>query len=262
MLAITGLLAVVSGQGAAPGVATALAAAPANAAGEAPAADARKGAWIRLRDRLEQFHVEGAVKTEDGLLLPETIFIEIRSEICVESREPGARFWSLDYDTCFVFVHRDTLDENGTYSVSVPSLDADVAVESRHNFGDLRLVPRGPVSFLAESDAGWRHQETFSSSRTQRRDLLLTLDPESFWVVKPDAVFRERPRENAAVHRSCPYGTEIPVIRFYQGWAQARIGSTIGWMEMRFLGTREQMEAGRPFKGKEPVTPVGRGRGS
>lgn len=220
------------------------------------AADPRADAHRRLLTNLDTFHVAGAVKTSDDVLLPETIVIEIRSEICVESREPGARFWSLDYDTCFAYQARDTVDERGEYEVSVPCLDADAAYESRFAFGDLRLVQKGPVSFLAESDAGWKHQETFRSSRTQRRDLVLTLEPETFWVVREGAELRERPRPDSPIVRGAEFGTGLDVVRFHNGWAQILLGPRMTWMEMRFLGTREEMEAARPFKGKPPVSPL------
>lgn len=218
--------------------------------------DPRVEALLRLQTRLDTFHVAGAVKTSEGILLPETVVIEIRSEVCVESREPGARFWSLDYDTCFAFQARDTVDERGEYEVSVPCLDADATYESSFSFGDLRLVQKGPVSFVAESDAGWKHQETFRSSRTQRRDLVLTLEPEMFWVVREGAELRERPWPEAARIRGADFGTGIDVVRFHNGWAQILLGDRMGWMEMRFLGTREEMEAARPFQGKQPVAPL------
>src|SRR5262245_63336190 len=63
----------------------------------APSGGGRGNAYARLIDRLEHFEVSGGVRTEGGHMLPETIAIEIRSEVCVESRAPGARFWSLDY---------------------------------------------------------------------------------------------------------------------------------------------------------------------
>jgi hypothetical protein len=219
----------------------------------APSVDVRTAAYASLRDRLDTFHVAGGVKTSDGLLLPETIRIEIRSEVCVESREPGARFWSLDYDTCFVFAAVDTVDDDGEYSVSVPCLDADRDYQSRFAFGDLRLVQKGPVSFLAESDAGWRHQETFTSSRTQRRDLVLTLEPETFWVIRDGAECRDRPRSDANRLSGHDFGTSVEVVRFHGGWAQILIGGRLGWMEMRFLGTQQEMEDARPFRGKADV---------
>jgi hypothetical protein len=230
-------------------------AAPPQALATEPA-DPRTAAHQRLLSNLDTFHVAGAVKTSDDVLLPETIVIEIRSEICVESREPGARFWSLDYDTCFVYQARDTVDERGEYEVSVPCLDADAAYESRFAFGDLRLVQKGPVSFLAESDAGWKHQETFRSSRTQRRDLVLTLEPETFWVVREGAELRERARPESPVVQAAEFGIGLDVVRFHNGWAQVVLGRRMAWMEMRFLGTREEMEAARPFKGKPPVDPL------
>ena len=77
------------------------------------------------------------------------ITIAIRSEICVESREPGSRFWSLDYDTCFVYVAQDTLNASGEYEVSVPCIDAHEEYESKHSFGELRLKLK-PSSCNAE----------------------------------------------------------------------------------------------------------------
>ena len=206
-----------------------------SACGPAPSTSARparsveglspqQAAYVRLQEQLETFKVEGAVRTSEGLLLPETITIEIRSEVCVESRQPGARFWSLDYDTCFTYTAVDSLDEKGEYSVSVPCLDADRTYETSHAFGDLRVVQRGPVSFVASSDAGWRHQETFSSSRTQRRDLILTLDTDTFYVVRDPAVFRERPEPEATVLKEFGFGTGVEVVRFHQGWAQCLMG--------------------------------------
>ncbi|MGQ0722299.1 MAG: hypothetical protein ACT4PE_12125 [Candidatus Eiseniibacteriota bacterium] len=222
----------------------------------APGSDARAAAIAKLLESVGSFAVSGAVKTEDGLLLPESIAIEIKSEICVESREPGARFWSLDFDTCFAFVARDSLDAVGEYSVSVPCLDADATYESRHPFGDLRLIQRGPVSFLAVSDAGWNHHETFTSSRTQRRDLLLTLEPEVFWVVKEGGDLRERPLAAATAIRRMDFGTGVPVVRFHEGWAEVVVDDRIAWMEMRFLGTEKQLEEARPFRGKPAVEPL------
>jgi hypothetical protein len=190
--------------------------------------------------------------------LPESIIIEIRSEICVESREPGSRFWSLEYDTCFVFVSSDSLDEEGEYSVSVPCIDADKTYESQHSFGELRLVQKGPVSFLADSDAGWRHQETFTSSRNQRRDLILTLEPEIFYIVRDEGVLQERPREGSPVIRKYKFGAGIEVVRFQKGWAQCLTQDRIGWMQMRFLGTEEEMKEKAPFKGKTQLDQLDR----
>jgi hypothetical protein len=222
------------------------------------AGESRADAYLRLADRLDTFNVSGAVQTSEGLLLPENIRIEIKSEICVESREPGARFWSLDYDTCFTFASIDTVDEQGQYSVSVPSIDADQTYESHHSFGDLRLVQRGPVSFLADSDAGWKHQETFSSSRNQRRDLILTLEPELFYVVRDEGVLQERPLAESPVIRTFKFGTAIEVIRFQKGWAQCLMGKRIGWMEMRYLGTEAEMKERAPLKQKPDLSPLGK----
>jgi hypothetical protein len=234
----------------------AAAAAPDAASAPRVSAEARAAAAATLLESVGSFAVSGAVKTEEGLLLPESIVVEIRSEICVESRESGARFWSLDYDTCFTFVARDSLDAAGEYSASVPCLDADKTYESKHSFGELRLIQRGPVSFRAESDAGWNHQETFTSSRTQRRDLLLTLQPEVFWVVKDGCEVRDRPQPAAAAVRAVEFGTGVPVVRFHEGWAEVVLEERIGWMEMRFLGTEKQLEEARPFRGKLPVDPL------
>jgi len=211
--------------------------------------DVREVAYRRLLGRLNTFHVSGAVKTDEDLLLPETIRITIKSEVCVESREPGSRFWALDYDTCFVYVSIDSLDERGEYTASVPCLDADRSYESRHSFGDLRLVQRGPVSFLAESDAGWRHQETFTSSRTQRRDLILSLDTDTFWVVTKEAAFHARPDTTTDLLNTYPFGTGMEVMRFHGGWAECRMGSFLGWVEMRHLGTEEEMRRNRGLMG-------------
>jgi hypothetical protein len=205
-------------------------------------AESRPEAYARLATELDSLYVSGAVKTSEGLLLPENIAIEIKSEICVESRAPGSRFWSLDYDTCFTFASADTVDEQGNYNVAVPCLDAAQTYESKHSFGELRLVQRGPVSFLADSDAGWRHQETFSSSRSQRRDLILTLEPEVFYVVRSEAVLRERPMAESPVIRQYDLGAGVNVIRFHNGWAQCQAERRIGWMEMRFLGSGEENE--------------------
>jgi hypothetical protein len=213
----------------------------------------REAAYAQLQAEVETFHVAGAVKTSDGLLLPETIVIEIKSEICVESRQPGARFWSLDYDTCFAYTAVDSVDETGEYSVSVPCLDPDRAYESSHPFGDLRVVQRGPVAFVASSDAGWRHQETFTSSRTQRRDLILTLDTDTFYVVGDSGVLRARPIPEADEIRQYDFGTAVEVVRFHQGWAQCLMGRHLGWMEMRFLGTEREMKELAPIKGKQRI---------
>jgi hypothetical protein len=215
--------------------------------------DPRPDAYARLLDGIELFRVAGAIKTSDGLLLPEAIMIEIKSEICVESRQPGTRFWSLDYDTCFAYTAVDSLNQEGEYSVSVPCLDADRVYESSFSFGDLRLVQRGPVSFVASSDAGWRHHETFTSSRTQRRDLILTLDTDTFYVVRDQAAFRDRPRSEANVIQEYQFGTGVEVVRFHQGWAQCLMGRHLGWMEMRFLGTEREMKELAPIKAKEKV---------
>jgi len=215
--------------------------------------DPRAAAHARLLAQLDTFRVAGAVKTSDDLLLPESIVIEIKSEICVESREPGARFWSLDYDTCFAYTASDSVDEKGEYAVAVPCLDPDRAYESSHPFGDLRLVQRGPVSFVASSDAGWKHQETFTSSRTQRRDLILTLDTDTFYVVGDRAVFRVRPRAEAAAIREYGFGTGVQVVRFHQGWAQCLMERSLGWMEMRNLGTEHEMKELAPVKAKQSV---------
>ena len=219
-------------------------------------AGAQQSAYLSLENRLDTFHVTGEVKTSEGILLPERITIEIKSEVCVESRQPGARFWSLDYDTCFTYASIDTVDEKGEYSVSVPCIDADRTYESRHAFGDLRLVQRGPVSFLAESDAGWRHQETFSSSRIQRRDLILTLEPETFYVIGDEAVLRERSEADAPEIRKYPFGAGVDVIRFQGGWAQCLMDGRIGWIEMRSLGTEAEMKEIAPVKLKQTVEPI------
>jgi hypothetical protein len=218
--------------------------------------DARQEAYRKLIDRLDEFKVAGEVRTSEGLLLPELITIEIRSEVCVEHREPGARFWSLAYDTCFTYTAIDTVDEKGEYQVSVPCTDADATYESKNSFGELRLVQRGPVSFSAVSDAGWRHQETFASSRAQKRDLILTLEPETFYVVRAGAVFQERPRAESPEIRRYEFGATIPVIRFQGGWAQCLMGNRIGWMEMRFLGTEAQMKEKAPLQLKPAVDPI------
>lgn len=224
--------------------------ADASAAAAAPAGgDVRSLAYRRLLGRVATFQVAGAVKTDEGLLLPESIHITIRSEVCVESRAPGSRFWSLDYDTCFVYVSVDSLDDRGEYHVSVPCLDADRSYESRHSFGDLRLVQRGPVSFVAESDAGWRHQETFTSSRTQRRDLILTLETDTFWVITADANLHRRPDGAAELVKTYPFGTGLEVMRFHAGWAECRMGSYLGWVEMKHLGTEEEMRRKQPLMG-------------
>lgn len=231
--------------------------APEAAAESATTPDAaHQEAYRKLIDRLDEFKVSGEVRTSEGLLLPELITIEIKSEICVESREPGARFWSLAYDTCFTYSAIDTVDAKGEYQVAVPCTDADETYESKHDFGELRLVQRGPVSFSAISDAGWRHQETFASSRAQKRDLILTLEPETFYVVRSGAIFQERPIAESPEIRRYDYGTSIPVIRFQGGWAQCLMGNRIGWMEMRFLGTEAQMKEQAPIKLKPAVDPI------
>jgi hypothetical protein len=227
--------------------------APSAGSASAPSPGSRRSAFTQLEAQLETFRVAGAVKTSEGLLLPETIVIEIKSEICVESREPGARFWSLDYDTCFAYTAVDSVDATGEYSVEVPCLDPDRTYESTHPFGDFRMVQRGPVSFVASSDAGWRHQETFTSSRTQRRDLILTLDTDTFYVVVDAAVFRDRPQPSAAAIHEVQFGTGVEVVRFHQGWAQCLMGQSLGWMEMRFLGTEREMRELAPLKDKKPV---------
>lgn len=200
----------------------------------------------RLLARLDTLRVAGVVKTRDGLVLPETIRIEIRTEVCTESRPPGSRFWSLDYDTCFVFVSFDTVDAAGGYEVALPCLDADRDYQDSFPFGDLRLVPKGPVSFLAESDGGWRHQETFSSSRSQQRDLLLSFEPNPLYVVTPKALLRARPDSAASEMGSIAFGEEMQVIRFHLGWAECLFPTSIGWMEMRCLGTKDEVTEREP----------------
>jgi hypothetical protein len=215
----------------------------------------------KLLKRLEDFEVSGGVRTEQGHILPEIITVEIRSEICVESRRPGARFWSLDYDTCFVWVSRDTVDGRGEYRVSVPCLDADKKYESKDRVGELRLVPRGPVTYVAESDAGWRIQDTFASARSQRRDLVLELTTDRFFVLDDEAPLRVRPRETAELLGSFRFGDGVDVLRFHQGWAECVTGDRIGWMEMRFLGTEAEMKERAPFRGKSPLRGTDRGEG-
>lgn len=231
--------------------------------GVARAADDGKDAerHAKLLKRLEDFEVSGGVRTEQGHVLPEIITVEIRSEICVESRLPGARFWSLDYDTCFVWVSRDTVDARGEYKVSVPCLDADKKYETKDRAGELRLVPRGPVTYLAESDAGWRIQDTFTSARSQRRDLVLELATDRFFVLDDEAPFRERPREDAALLAGYAFGDGVDVLRFHQGWAECLMDGRIGWMEMRFLGTEEEMKERAPFRERSPLRGTDRGGG-
>ncbi len=232
-------------------------AAPARAEDDPKAPDRHE----KLLKRLEDFEVSGGVRTEQGHILPELITVEIRSEICVESRRPGARFWSLDYDTCYVWVSRDTVDARGEYQVSVPCLDADKTYELKDRAGELRLVPRGPVTYLAESDAGWRIQDTFTSARSQRRDLILELTTDRFFVILDEAPFRERPREDAALLAGYAFGEGVDVLRFHQGWAECVMGGRIGWMEMRFLGTEEEMKEQAPFREKPPLRGTDRGEG-
>jgi hypothetical protein len=219
----------------------------------APAAGGRSDAYARLIDRLQPFEVSGGVRTDGGHMLPETIAIEIRSEVCVESRAPGARFWSLDYDTCFVWVDRDSVGADGQYKVAVRCLDADEAYQSSDERGELRLVQRGPVTFLAESDAGWKIQDTFASSRSQHRDLVLELRTDKFWVVADQAELRARPEAEASSFSRCRFGDEVEVLRFHQGWAECLRDGRIGWMEVRSLGTEEQMKERAPFQDRAPV---------
>jgi hypothetical protein len=234
----------------------------ASAGGPPPAAapeGERAAAYSRLIAALEPFEVTGGVRTHLGQILPETISIEIRSEICVESRAAGARFWSLDYDTCFVWVSRDSADADGTYSVSVPCLDADRTYQSQHSFGELRLVQRGPVTYLAESDAGWKMQDTFASSRSQRRDLVLELDTQKLFIVGDDAVLLARPKEEAPTLARYPFGATVEVLRFQQGWAECLKDGRIGWIEMRHLGTEEEMKGRAPFRSQTPLRGIDRG---
>ena len=210
-------------------------------------------AYTRLISKLDTLTVSGAVKTSDGILLPETIRIEVHTEVCTESRPPGSRFWSLDYDTCFTFVSVDTVDEQGNYSVAVPCLDADRDYQESFSFGDLRLVPKGPVSFLADSDGGWRHQETFTSSRSQQRDLILSFEPHSFFVILPKADAFARPQPQSAHLRSCTFGEEVKVIRFHAGWAECLFPDQIAWIEMKSLGTAEDVKAKQPAEEAQGV---------
>jgi|GEM_PF-3249511 hypothetical protein len=207
-----------------------------------PPAGSLAQAYARLISKLDTLTVSGAVKTSDGILLPETIRIEVHTEVCAESRPPGSRFWSLDYDTCFTFVSVDTVDANGTYTVAVPCLDADRDYQESFSFGDLRLVPKGPVAFLADSDGGWRHQETFTSSRSQQRDLILSFEPHSFFVIAPKAEAYSRPQTVGDILRSCAFGEEVKVIRFHAGWAECLFNNMIGWVEMKGLGTEEDVK--------------------
>jgi hypothetical protein len=209
---------------------------------QATGADPRPQAYARLISRLRPFEVSGAVHSDRGDLLPESISIEVRSEICVESRPPGARFWSLDYDTCFAWVARDSVKSDGSYRVSVPSLEADEACESREGFGELRLVQKGPVTFLAESDAGWKLQNTFASSHSQRRDLVLDMKTDRFWVVSDQAQLRIRPAGTAEVCGRFRFGDPVEVVRFHEGWAECLTAERIGWMEMGAIGTEEEMK--------------------
>ena len=219
----------------------------------APSGGGRSKAYARLVDMLEHFEVSGGVRTDGGHMLPEMIAIEIRSEVCVESRAPGARFWSLDYDTCFVWVDRDSVGPDGQYTVAVRCLDADVSYQSKDDQGELRLVQRGPVTFLAESDAGWKIQDTFASSRSQHRDLVLELRTDKFWVVTDEAELRARPATDASSFSRCRFGDAVEVLRFHQGWAECLRDGRIGWMEMRSLGTEEQMKERAPFQDRAPL---------
>ena len=228
--------------------------------GMTPAAE-RTVAYEKLVGTLEPFQVSGGVRTHLGQVLPETIVIEIRSEVCVESRAPGARFWSLDYDTCFVWVSRDTTGADGTYAVQVPCLDADRTYQSKHSFGELRLVQRGPVTYLAESDAGWKMQDTFASSRSQIRDLVLELDTQKLFIVLDDALLRARPVDDAATLGRYSFGASVDVLRFQKGWAECLKDGRIGWMEMRFLGTEEEMKVKAPFRKQTPLRGTDRGAG-
>jgi hypothetical protein len=214
-------------------------------------------AYARLISKLDTLTVSGAVKTSDGILLPETIRIEVHTEVCAESRPPGSRFWSLDYDTCFTFVSVDTVDEKGNYTVAVPCLDADRDYQGSFPFGDLRLVPKGPVSFLADSDGGWRHQETFTSSRSQQRDLILSFEPHSFFVIAPKAEAYSRPKTVGDVLRSVAFGEEVKVIRFHAGWAECLFKDSIGWIEMKGLGTEEDVKEKQAQAKDVSTTPEG-----
>ena len=225
-------------------------------------ADGRREAYARLVSRLQPFEVSGGVRTDRGDILPEVIDIEIRNEVCVESRAPGARFWSLDYDTCFVWAARDSVGPDGSYAVSVPCLDADATYESQEKFGELRLVQRGPITFLAESDAGWKMQDTFASSRSQRRDLVLDLRTDKFWVVAPEADLRARPSATARSLVHSRYGDAVEVVRFHQGWAECLTNGKIGWMEMSVLGTQEEMKEAAPPAGQPPPADPPRGSGA
>ncbi len=213
------------------------------------------GARAQLLAQLDTLRVAGVVKTADGILLPEIIRIELRTEMCTETRPPGTRFWSLDYDTCFTFTSADTVSATGEYSVALPCLDADRDYEGKFEFGELRLVPKGPVSFLAESDGGWTHQETFSSARSQERDLLLTFDPQPFFVVTPKASVRARPDSTAAEIRGCSFGHPVSVIRYHKGWAECLFPGLIGWMEMKFLGTEQDVKEKEPELKKAGLLP-------
>jgi hypothetical protein len=112
-------------------------------AGEATPAAQRTAAYEKLVGTLEPFQVSGGVRTHLGQVLPETIVIEIRSEVCVESRAPGARFWSLDYDTCFVRVSRDTVSRRHVRG-QVPCLDATARI-NRSTLGSC-VGATGPVT--------------------------------------------------------------------------------------------------------------------
>ncbi|MCA9753868.1 MAG: hypothetical protein KC591_16845 [Gemmatimonadetes bacterium] len=208
--------------------------------------EARRAARERLLAGLDTFQIAGSVRTEEGILLPETIRVEIRHEVCVETRAPGSRFWSLEYDTCYVFVAADTLDPRGEYEISVPLLRPEKNYETSTAAGDVRLVPRGPVSFLAESDAGWQHQETFTTTRTQRRDLVMTLERQPWWVVSDRAEIRGRPDPASELLSTCPFGTPVAVFRFHGGWAECiRDNRIVGWVEVQHLGTEAEYRSAR-----------------
>jgi hypothetical protein len=59
------------------------------------------------------------------------------------------------------------------------------------------------------------------------------------------------------VLRSVAFGEEVKVIRFHAGWAECLFKDSIGWIEMKGLGTEEDVK-GKQSQAKDvSTTPEG-----
>ena len=93
------------------------------------------------------------------------------------------------------------------------------------------------------------------------RDLVLELRPDRFFLLDDDVPLRLRPQPDAETISRHAYGNGVDVLRFHQGWAECLMSGRIGWMEMRFLGTEEEMEEQAPYRAKPPLRGTDRGGG-